>query len=341
MKTGNLLIKNLGENVNLSMLVLVSSLLNPKLDLGKGLIGERARHDERRMSGGTSKVKKTSLGKNDNSSSSILEGELVYLGLDVHTLSDGHKSIHINLVIEVTNVSNNSVILHLLHGGSHENSLVSGGGDENISNIYNILKSGYSVSLHACLKSTDGVNLGNENYASTGTHGMGTSLTNISVSADNSLLSSHHNISGTHDSIGKGVLASVKIVELGLGYGVVYIDSREEKVSLLLHGVQTVNSGGGLLRDSHTATGDLVPLISLSSLKKTLDDGEDNLELSIISGGRIGKSSILKEKVLGLLSLMDKKSHISTIINNDIHTVTLAIILRPGYGIEGALPVLL
>ena len=201
-KTCDLLVQLLGKNVNLSGLVLSSFLLGPELDLGKGLVGERARHDERRVAGGTSQVKKTSLSKNDNTAS-VLEDETINLGLDVDTLGDLHQTSHINFVIEVTNVSNNGVVLHLAHVVSHEDSLVTSGGDENISSLNNILKSADGESLHTGLKSTDGVNLSDVNDTSIGTHGGGTSLTNISVSADNGLLSSHHNIGGTHDTIGE------------------------------------------------------------------------------------------------------------------------------------------
>lgn len=43
------------------------------------------------------------------------------------------------------------------------------------------------------------------------------SFSDISVTSDNSDLSSKHNIGGTFDTINKGLSASVKVVELGLG----------------------------------------------------------------------------------------------------------------------------
>ena len=136
--------------------------------------------------------------------------------------------------------------------------------------------------FHAGLKGADGVDLGHVHDASAGTHGSGTSLTDITVSADNSLLSGKHDIRGTHDTVGKRVLASVQVVELGLCDGVVDIDGSEEEASVLLHSVETVDTSGGLLRDSHAARGNLVPLVGLAALEKTLDDGENNLELGIV-----------------------------------------------------------
>ena len=51
--SSDLLIEGLGEHVN-SERVLLS--LGPEGDLGEDLVGERAGHDERRVSGSTSEV---------------------------------------------------------------------------------------------------------------------------------------------------------------------------------------------------------------------------------------------------------------------------------------------
>jgi len=170
---------------------------------------------------------------------------------------------------------------------------------------------------------------------------VGTSLTDISVSTDNGLLSGKHNIGGTHDTVRKGVLASVQVVEFRLGDGIVYVDGREQKGSVLFHGVQSVDTGGGFLGNSVASRGDLVPLVGLAGLEKTLDDGKDNLEFGVVGTGRIRESSVLQEKVFGLLTFVDKKSHITTIVNDEIGTVSLSIIFRPGKSIQCALPVFL
>mmetsp|Transcript_38583 Transcript_38583/g.110859 ORF Transcript_38583/g.110859 Transcript_38583/m.110859 type:complete len:505 (-) Transcript_38583:27-1541(-) len=338
-KHGNLLVQGLGKDVDLSLGVLVAVSFLVQFQLSKNLICERARHDERRMASGTSQVKKTSLGKDNDSLSSFLEDEFVDLGLDVDSLGGLHQTIHINFVIEVTDVSNDGVVLHLGHVFGHQNSLVTSSGDENIGSRKDILQSGDSVSFHAGLKGTDGVDLGNVDDTSVGTHGMGASLTDISVSADDSLLTGKHDIGGTHDTIGKRVLASVQVVELGLGNGVVDVDGSEKKGSLLLHGVKTVDTSSGLLGNSMTSVGDLVPLVGFSALQKSSDDGEDDLKFSIVGRAGVGKSSVLQEKVFGLLTLVDKEGHVTTVIDNKVGTVTLAVILGPGKGVQGALPV--
>mmetsp|Transcript_24884 Transcript_24884/g.71099 ORF Transcript_24884/g.71099 Transcript_24884/m.71099 type:complete len:280 (+) Transcript_24884:626-1465(+) len=168
---------------------------------------------------------------------------------------------------------------------------------------------------------------------------MGATLTDVTVSADDGLLTSKHDISGTHDTVGKRVLASVQVVEFRLGDGVVHVDSSEKERSVLLHGVKTVDTGGGFLRNSEASGGNLVPLVGLSAFQKTLEDGENNLELSVVSGAGIGKGSVLQEKVFGLLSFVDNKSHITTVVDDEVGSVTLAVILLPSEGVQCALPV--
>mmetsp|Transcript_6425 Transcript_6425/g.8428 ORF Transcript_6425/g.8428 Transcript_6425/m.8428 type:complete len:449 (-) Transcript_6425:20-1366(-) len=340
MKTGNLLIQSLWKNIYLTPSILASGSLLPELHLGKRLICEGSRHDERWVTGGATQVEKTSLRK-DNYTAPRLKDKLVHLGLDVGALGNLHKSVHVNFVVKVTNVSNNGVVLHLGHGVSHENSLVSGGGDEDVGKANYLLKSGDGVPLHASLKSADGVDLSHVHNTAVGAHGSSASLANISVSADDGLLSRHHDVGGAHDTVGEGVLAPVQVVEFGLGHGVVDVDGGEEEGAGLLHGVKTVDSGGGLLGHSHAASGDLVPLIGLAGLQETLDDAEHNLELGVVGGVGVGESSVLEELVLGLLSLVDEEGHVSAVVHDDVHAVALAIVLGPGDGVESALPVFL
>ena len=55
------------------------------------------------------------------------------------------------------------------------------------------------------------------------------------------------NINLPLDSIAKRFTATVQVVKLGLGDGVVYIDGGNFEFSILEHLVQVVDSGSGLL----------------------------------------------------------------------------------------------
>ena len=187
---------------------------------------------------------------------SVLEDEFVDLGLDVVPLGDLHEAGHVNLIVKVSNVSYDGVVLHLLHGVGHENSLVSGGGDEDVGEADDLVEGCHGETFHARLEGTDRVNLGDVYDAAAGPHGLSASLADVAESANDGLLSGHHDVGGAHDAVGEGVLAAVQVVELGLGDRVVDVDGWEEEGSGLLHAVKPVDSGGGLLGDAHAALGE-------------------------------------------------------------------------------------
>mmetsp|Transcript_2666 Transcript_2666/g.5096 ORF Transcript_2666/g.5096 Transcript_2666/m.5096 type:complete len:493 (-) Transcript_2666:17-1495(-) len=339
-EAGDLLVEELGEDVDVAAGVLAGVLLLPELELGEGLVGERGGHDEGGVAGGAAEVEEAALGEDDDGLA-VGEDELVDLGLDVVAGGDLHESVHVNLVVEVADVSNDGVVLHLGHHVGHEDALVAGGGDEDVGGGNDILEGNDGEALHARLKGADGVDLGDEDNSSLGAHGMGASLSDVAEAADDGLLSGDHDVSGAHKSVGEGVLAAVEVVELGLGDGVVDVDGGEEEVALLLHGVEAVDAGGGLLGDAHAADGELVPLVRDAGLEEALDDGEDDLELGVVGGGRVGEGSILGEGVLGLLSLVDEEGHVASVVDDEVGSVSLAVVGGPGDGGEGALPVLL
>ena len=339
-KISDLLVEVLGQDVDVSSLVLVGVLFLPELDLGQNLVGKRARHDERRVASGATQVEKTTFGQ-DNDAVSRGEDKLVNLGLDVDALGGLHQTFHVEFVVKVTNVSDNGVVLHLGHVFGHDNSLVTSSGDENVTSGDDIGQSENLVTFHGGLEGTNGVDFGHIDDATTGTHGSGATLADITVSANDGLLTSKHDISGTHDTVGKRVLAPVKVVELGLGDRVVDVDGSEKKGSSLFHHVETVNTGGGFLGDTLAASGNLVPLVGLTSFQETLDDGKNNLEFGIVRRAGVRKSAVLQEKVFGLLTLVDEESHVATVVDDKVGTVTLAVVCGPGDGVQGALPILL
>ena len=64
----------------------------------------------------------------------IREDEAVALRLDVLPLNalPLHEARHVNLVVKVTDVAHDGVVLHLGHGGGHDDVLVASGGDEHV-----------------------------------------------------------------------------------------------------------------------------------------------------------------------------------------------------------------
>lgn len=105
----DLLVEVLGEHVDTKG---VRLNVGPEGDLGKNLVGERARHDKRGVASGTAKVDKTALGKEDEVTAALHE-ETVNLGLDVDVLDSVLlEPVDVNLNVKVTNVADNGVLGH-------------------------------------------------------------------------------------------------------------------------------------------------------------------------------------------------------------------------------------
>ena len=214
----DLLVEFLGEDVDLTFFVFIIISVVPKLDLGEDLVGEGAGHHERGVTGGATQVEETALSEEDDT---VTIGELVAVDLllDVHALDAGVglKVLEIDLVVEVTDVTNDSVVLHLGHVFSEDNILVAGSGDKDIGSVDDGFHSLDLVTFHAGLEGTDGVTLGNNDTAAGSLHGSGATFTDITESTDDNLLTSEHDIGSSHETIGEGVLAAVNVVELLLG----------------------------------------------------------------------------------------------------------------------------
>lgn len=112
---GDLLVENLGQDVDADLLLAGGAELDVLLaergilgleqgDLGQDLVGEGARHDEGRVTGGTAQVDQTTLGQQDDVTAAG-HGEAVDLGLDVlDRLGVGLEPGNVDLDVEVTDV---------------------------------------------------------------------------------------------------------------------------------------------------------------------------------------------------------------------------------------------
>lgn len=108
-------------------------------------------------------------------------------------------------------------MFHLAHVINGYDSLVTCGSHVDIDDAQYFLDSYDLKTLHAGLKGTNRVDFSDVNSSTAASHGLGASLSDISETADEHLLSTDHDISSSVDSVNKGVLASVNVVELGLG----------------------------------------------------------------------------------------------------------------------------
>src|SRR5258708_9772511 len=113
MEAGHFFIELLGQDVDL---LLILALVLPESELRQNLIRKRGGHDKRRMAGRTSKVKEPSFRKNKNAVA-VGEDPFVVLWLNVHPADAGHllEAGHIDLIIEMSDVSDDGLVFHLRH----------------------------------------------------------------------------------------------------------------------------------------------------------------------------------------------------------------------------------
>jgi hypothetical protein len=165
------------------------------------------------------KVHQTTLSEDNDASVCLREHPAVGLGLDGDALNTrvGLKTVHVDLIVKVTDVADNGVVLHLPHVVNHDDVLVAGGGHKYVSFRDDILQGKDLKTLHQGLKGTDGVNLSHDDTGTGLLEGSSTALADITITADHCNLAGDHNIGGPHQTIREGVAATIQVVKLFRG----------------------------------------------------------------------------------------------------------------------------
>ena len=309
-KKGDLLVENLRQDVDTDVEfaglaeldVLVTELLVSGLEqhnLGKNLVGERAGHDKGGVASGASQVDETALSEKDDVAA-VLHEVAVDLRLNAgDRLGVLLEPSNVDFDIEVTDVADNGIVRHRLEVLSCQDVTATGGGDENLTLRSSLLHGGDLEARDGSLESVDGVDLSDENAGTHGVESLGATLTDITETSDNGDLASDHDVGGTLDTVDKGLTATVQVVELGLGDGVVDVDGRDNESLTLEHAVEVVDTGGGLLGDTVAVLEHLrVLLVNESSEVTTVV--EDQVQgLAVLEGSKL----LLKAPLVLLLGL--------------------------------------
>jgi hypothetical protein len=143
--------------------------------------------------------------------------------------------------------ADNSIIGHLLEMGANQDISASSGGNEDLSLAGSLVHGQDLVAGNSSLKGVDRVDLGNDDTSTHSVKSHSTSLSDITETSNNGNLTSNHDIGSTLDTIDQRLTATVQVVELGLGDGVVDVDGWDKETLVLQHSVQVVNTSGGLL----------------------------------------------------------------------------------------------
>jgi hypothetical protein len=149
--------------------------------------------------------------------------------LDLASLTHGLKTSHIDFIIEVADVTDDGIVLHLYHVRCHDDSLVSSRGHENVVVSNNFFQSDDIETHHAGLEGANRIDFGDGYTCILASKRFNGTLDYVTVTTYESLLSGEKYIGRPHDGIDKGVSAAEGVIELGLGHTVITVDSREEE----------------------------------------------------------------------------------------------------------------
>ena len=203
MQTSHFLIDVLRQDIHTRCIFLD---LLPKLNLSERLVSETVRHHERWMTSGTTEVHQTTLGKQVDAVA-IGEGIFINRTLDVwfdhFNLNTWHviERIHTDLIIEVTDITNDRLVLHLRHVVSGNNAIVTSGGDVDIAPAECVLEGQYAVAFHRSLQCTNRINFSHDNLCAHALKCSSTAFTHIAISTNDANLTRNHYVSCTFDAI--------------------------------------------------------------------------------------------------------------------------------------------
>mmetsp|Transcript_14139 Transcript_14139/g.37449 ORF Transcript_14139/g.37449 Transcript_14139/m.37449 type:complete len:510 (+) Transcript_14139:196-1725(+) len=332
----HLLIQGLGQQVHVVLVRLGGLPVVQQVKLTEHLVREGARHHEGRVARGAAQVHQAP-GSQNNHAVAIREHEAVHLRLDVLHL-DARKALnagHVDLVVEVTDVTDDGVVLHLLHVRKRDDVEVARGRGEDVDLTHNGLHRHHLEALHAGLQRADRVDLGDEHAGTRTAQREGAALAHIAVAAHERALAANHHVRGAHDAVRQGVAAAVDVVELRLRHAVVHVDRREEQLTLGGHLPKREHARRGLLAHALADLGH-ARVLGLVERDGVLQQLQDALELGVRGAVRVRQGAVLGKLLLKLLALVDQESGIAAVI----HELVAAVRTRHRHHLLSAPPVL-
>nr|BFE72051.1 hypothetical protein GCM10020092_053520 [Actinoplanes digitatis] len=239
---------------------------------------------------------------------------------------------HVDLVVEVPDVADDGLVLHPGHVLVGDHAEAAGRGDEDVRGLHDVVHGGDLVAVHRGLQRADRVDLGDDDPGTLTTQRLGAALAHVAVTVHHGNLAADEDVGGAVDAVDQRVPAAVPVVELALGDRVVDVDRREEQPALLLHLVQPVHAGGGLLGDTPDTRGEPGPAPGILAETAPQHRQDDRVLLGV--GGIRGRD---RAEPLELRTLVHQQRGVATVVQDHVGARTVGPQQRP----LGAPPVLL
>ena len=166
---------------------------------------------------------------------------------------------HVDLVVEVADVADDRLVLHLRHVRGGDDVEVAGRRDEDVRLVEHVLERVDLEAFHRRLQRADRIDFADDDAGALAAQRLRAALAHVAVAGHERELAADHHVGGAVEAVGQRVPAAEDVVELALGHRVVDVDAGEQQRALLLHLVETVHAGGRLFGDAADALGDRRP----------------------------------------------------------------------------------
>ena len=219
-----------------------------EFDLRDGLVREGRGHHVARVTRAASEVHEATL-REQNDALTVREDHVIDLRLDLFpaVLLDRRD---VDFVVEVADVADDRLILHLHHVVVVDDPHVARRRDEDVRLVGGVVHRHHAVAFHGGLQRADGVDLGDPNLRRQRAQRLRRALADVAVAGDHGDLARDHDVGRALDGVDQRFTAPVKVVELRLRHRIVDVDRGELEVAALRHEFQTVHAGGRLFRDT-------------------------------------------------------------------------------------------
>ena len=145
----------------------------------------------------------------------------------------------------MTDVADDCLVAHALHLRAGDDVIVTGGRDDDIDLVADVVKVDDAVAFHRCLERADRIDFGDPDDGAECAQRLRGALADIAKAADDSDLAGDHHVGRTLDGVDQRFTAAVQVVEFGLGDRVVDVEGRAHQRAVGHHVVQALDARRG------------------------------------------------------------------------------------------------
>ena len=150
----------------------------------------------------------------------------------------------------MADIADDGLVFHGRHVFVTDDVFVAGGRHKNVGLVCCVFHGDDFVTFHRRLQGVDRIHFGHPHLGRQGAQSLGTALAHVAVTGHQGDLAGDHHVGGAFDGVHQGLAATVQIVKLALGDGIVHIDGAQLQRAFGRHFIQAVHARGGFFGDA-------------------------------------------------------------------------------------------